>query len=323
MTDDNTNTVAFPTVSSVSIPRISSPAHPHSSVQSFTHASALEICDLVYGPTPTSWEAIERFYEPSATYENPFITATSRSVIADIHTLSTQLAQVDIPKPVALLFTLFGMERTGRWREPWFRALRVWSEVGDVCESDSFDGHRKTVVEHTLNILLLPGLHPATFLPSGAATPDHLRSSTSTDLSVPHHSYANPDQHTAIGVRVTIPSPLHLKLPIMTRLSFNDAGRITYHRDLWDVKDLLGLVPGMTLTQWITGRLMAQGIRGLVGIGRSVFGGATNPMQVAVRNSGDEEMGSTPAELYAKSVKSTVLRNQGRIAGRTEHDSLA
>lgn len=48
------------------------------------------------------------------------------------------MAQVDIPKPVALLFALFGMERTGRWREPWFQAIRVWSEVGDVCESDSF-----------------------------------------------------------------------------------------------------------------------------------------------------------------------------------------
>lgn len=142
MAADAPNTVAFPTVSSVSIPQVSGSGHPQSSsVQSLTHASALEICDLVYGPTPTSWEAIERYYESSATYENPFVTATSRAIIADIHTLSTQLAQVDIPKPVALLFTLFGVERTGRWREPWFRAIRVWSEMGDVCESDSFGEH--------------------------------------------------------------------------------------------------------------------------------------------------------------------------------------
>lgn len=32
------------------------------------------------------------------------------------------------------------------------------------------------------------------------------------------------------------PSILHLSLPIITRLSFNDAGKITHHRDFWDVK---------------------------------------------------------------------------------------
>ena len=152
MTTDTTNTVAFPTtVSSVSLPQMSPPG-PRSTVQSLTHASALEICDLVYGPAPTSWEAIERFYEPGATYENPFVTATSRALISDIHALSTQLARVDIPKPIALLFALFRIERTGRWREPWFRALRVWSEIGDVCESDSFGEHRLSFAVERLSI---------------------------------------------------------------------------------------------------------------------------------------------------------------------------
>lgn len=32
------------------------------------------------------------------------------------------------------------------------------------------------------------------------------------------------------------PSIFHLALPIITRLSFNDAGKITQHRDFWDVK---------------------------------------------------------------------------------------
>ena len=36
-------------------------------------------------------------------------------------------------------------------------------------------------------------------------------------------------------------------------------------------QDLLGLVPGMTLVQWISGRLAAQGIRGVVRAGRALF----------------------------------------------------
>ncbi|TCD67516.1 hypothetical protein EIP91_012321 [Steccherinum ochraceum] len=308
---DNANTVSFPSTSPVSVSQVSPPPHLRSSLQSLTHASALEICDLVYGPSPTSWDTIERFYESSATYENPFVTATSRALIADIHALSTQLAQVDVPKPVALLFALFGMERTARWREPWFRALRVWSEIGDVCESDSFDGHRKTIVEHTLNILLLPGLHPATFLPSDALS----RSSTSTDLSNPSHTLVrSPEQ--GLGLHITLPSPLHLRLPIMTRLSFNDAGKITHHRDIWDAKDLLGLVPGMTLTQWISGRLVAQGIRGLVSMGNFVFGSGVKPALVPPHNFGDDEDSLSPAEAYAKSVKSTLRRSHGHVAGQ-------
>lgn len=133
-----TNTVVFPAaVAPVSIASDAAESlhnaltHPH-------HSAALEICDLVYGSTPSSWETIERFYESSAIYENPFLTATSRAIIFDIHTLSSQLARLDIPKPKSVLFALFGVERTGRWADPWFRAISVWSEVGDVCESDSF-----------------------------------------------------------------------------------------------------------------------------------------------------------------------------------------
>ncbi len=36
-------------------------------------------------------------------------------------------------------------------------------------------------------------------------------------------------------------------------------------------QDLLGLLPGMTLVQWMSGRLAAQGIRGLVRVGRALF----------------------------------------------------
>lgn len=138
----NTNTVVFPAAQPVSISNTSEPAesHPHALTCSH-HSVALEICDLVYGPTPSSWDSIERLYESSAIYENPILTATSRSVIADIHALSSQFAQLDVPKPVSVLFAIFGVERKGRWADPWFRAVRIWSEVGDVCESDSFGEH--------------------------------------------------------------------------------------------------------------------------------------------------------------------------------------
>ena len=99
--------------------------------------NAIEVCDLVYSASVTSWDAIERFYEPSATYENPFVTATSRALLSEIHTLASHLSQVDVPRPLAVLCALFGIKRESIWTDPWFRALRVWNEMGDICESES------------------------------------------------------------------------------------------------------------------------------------------------------------------------------------------
>jgi len=307
-----TNTVSFPTAN----PSTRSHIHPDpSEAGSFPHTTrALDVFDALYGFTCPSWEAIERFYEASAIYENPLVTATSRSLISDIHCLASQLVEVNIPKPVAVVLTVFGMQRHGKWRDPWFQAIRIWTEVGDVCESDSFDGHRKAIIEHTLHILLLPGLHPASSQPSNVNVhPTAPHSAASSEISVNQY-YArqsmNSSVYSTLGLDLSIPSPFHLRLPIMTRLLFNDAGRITHHRDFWDVKDLLGLVPGMTLTQWITGRLFAQGIRGVVGIGRSLFGhrGASS----IVSNPIVDEEALTPAEAYAKSIKSGKQGSQRR-----------
>jgi hypothetical protein len=51
-----------------------------------------------------------------------------------------------------------------------------------------------------------------------------------------------------------------ISLPVHTRLSFNDSGRITHHQDIWDVKDVMNLVPGVGVAQWIGSRLMARGL---------------------------------------------------------------
>lgn len=81
--------------------------------------------------------------EISLRYENPFITATSRSVISDIYSLARQLCYVDIPKPLAMLFILFRLKppdkpRSSAGGESWFQGLRVWTEIGEICESESF-----------------------------------------------------------------------------------------------------------------------------------------------------------------------------------------
>jgi hypothetical protein len=79
-------------------------------------------------------------------YENPFVTATSRSVIGDIHRLSRQLSSVDVPRPLAVLCTLFRIRPSnhgflGQYsNEALFQALRVWTDVGDICENESFGG---------------------------------------------------------------------------------------------------------------------------------------------------------------------------------------
>jgi hypothetical protein len=74
-------------------------------------------------------------------YENPFITATSRSVISDMYTLSRQLSKLDIPRPLAMLYALFKIERP-HWKEgadvPLLQGLRIWTDIGDICESESF-----------------------------------------------------------------------------------------------------------------------------------------------------------------------------------------
>lgn len=132
----NANTVSFPSISRANTAR-SLILDPSTSNLSYHLKSALEICDLIYGSSSPSWQAIERFYDPSATYENPFITATSRSAIADLHTLSASLANVNVPKPSALLYRLLGIPIEG-WNPTLFQAVSMWHEISDVCESESF-----------------------------------------------------------------------------------------------------------------------------------------------------------------------------------------
>ncbi|KAH9077059.1 hypothetical protein EDB83DRAFT_2217615 [Lactarius deliciosus] len=245
------------------------------------HTAAIEVCNLVYSQAdPVSWDTLSRFYEADAgkviasdvvckphipiTYENPVITATSRDAIGDVRSLSQQLAELDAPKPTSLLRSLWAHSPAGR--ESWFQISRMWTEVDDVCENESFDGHRRCIVEHTLNILLFPGLHSERlFGHMNAAQPYALtteaqrnQSTRSLHLSISGLSGPSLPTLTVPGIGLPFPSPLHLKLHIFTRLSFNEQGKITHHRDVWDLKDLVGLIPGGMLSQWVASRLAAR-----------------------------------------------------------------
>jgi len=301
-----TNTVAFPTAASGS--RTTGHDTDVSALSLSYQNTALEVCDLVYGPATPTWDIIERFYEPSAIYENPLITATSRNAIADIHALASALAQLDVPKPAAVLQTLFGISHGDGWGASWFKALRMSHEVTEVCESESFDGHSRTMVEHTLHIVLLPDLH------SSEAAVSHPLQSTVSNLSLslsnafPQQASFGADLREAF--RQLRPSLLHLRLPMITRLSFNDAGKITHHRDFWDVKDVLNLIPGMTLAQWVTTRVLAHSVRGVLGASRLVLGSGhlnvgASGTRARSKRVPDEEEGLSPAAAYAASVKTS------------------
>jgi hypothetical protein len=133
------------------------------------------------------------------------------------------------------------------------------------------------MIEHTLNILFLPGIH------QDSPHSDHLRSASSLSLATtPPHPMA-PSLHLPL-TSISIPSPLHLRLHIITRLSFNEQGRITHHRDFWDIKDVLGLVPGLGLAQWITSRMAARGL----GLAGHLLGGGHNGDSVCGSSNGSE-----------------------------------
>ncbi|KAH7105629.1 hypothetical protein BKA62DRAFT_612867 [Auriculariales sp. MPI-PUGE-AT-0066] len=233
-----------------------------SSFISVTRASAVEVHAIVYGNEDPTTNVLDRLYE------NPLLTTSSRDIITDIHFMTRQLAELDIPRPSAVFATLFGKREQAR--EPWFQGCRIWSEIGDVLESDSFDDARVAIIEHTMHIVLLPQLH------SVAPSPDQHPSTPSLDVvsttSLPagirpaQQTYSTRTQAapaallSLAGGRIQVPSPLHMQMRVTTRLSFNEAGRITHHRDSWDVRDLVGLVPGMGLAAAVATRIAALGL---------------------------------------------------------------
>jgi hypothetical protein len=119
------------------------------------------------------------------------------------------------------------------------------------------DGTKRSVIEHNLHILLLPGLHiPASSAPKRRASP----STSSLELTV-QPSSSSTLAHPVLSLGgLAVPSPFHIQLRIISKLTFNEQGRISAHRDFWDARDLIGLVPGATAAQWVLTRLAAKGL---------------------------------------------------------------
>jgi hypothetical protein len=70
-------------------------------------------------------------------YLNPLLTASSGNVIRDIHSLMHLFTSVSVPTPFSFLKGLF----QGKDNMNWLTLSRVWSEVGEVLESDVFGGN--------------------------------------------------------------------------------------------------------------------------------------------------------------------------------------
>jgi hypothetical protein len=88
---------------------------------------------------------------------------------------------------------------------------------------------------------------------------------SASSLSLPdsvNSANLGPIRHPTLGGMVRLLATLarQASLPVHTRLSFNDSGRITYHQDIWDVKDVLCLVPGVGIMQWVASRVLAHGL---------------------------------------------------------------
>jgi hypothetical protein len=161
--------VPFPSRSETRLPKSSSSTSLVSSRQS----TALEVCDLVYGEAePPDSEIVNRIYETNAgmytssmlrspsydnvpsvsifihsiqpgcmrtvihSYMNPLVTASSREHIADLYALCKTWGSVDVPRPLALISALLG--RMPGTNQVLLHGVRAWSEVSDVCESESF-----------------------------------------------------------------------------------------------------------------------------------------------------------------------------------------
>ncbi|KAL5530365.1 hypothetical protein ACEPAF_6623 [Sanghuangporus sanghuang] len=284
--------------------------------------STLEAYELIYGdgaaPGAMPTEAIERLYEANAgTYENPLVTASSRHIISEINALTRQLRELDVPRPLAMFKTLFRPSETyEEARESWFQVLRVWSEIDEMYDSESFDGHRLSIVEHTLNVLIFPGLH------SDGRPASDVEVSSLVSLPTIGAHVTNPKPVLAIpGLRrLPLPSPLHLKLHVISRLSFNEQGRITRHRDFYDVRDVLALVPGVRAAQWIGTRAAAQGLAFASRLTGWVFGkkgGSTDAV-----NDSEDDVSPSVSPIYTSSSRRPDMNalglhfSEGRSTGR-------
>ncbi|GAA5902179.1 hypothetical protein JCM6882_006722 [Rhodosporidiobolus microsporus] len=278
-------------------PAAAVPAGPPSAHSSTFHPSGQyyrnavhEVHSVLYSQKGRDREEIARvvgeLYDAGACFENPLTLCRGRQAIGDMF---------------ALLALVPGT---------------MWSEMGDITDSQGYDGNRLYVFTHTLHISLLPFLDSenAPVLPgTSAATPSMRRSYSFFSLPATPYAQTPSAQHASLNedddddaspgiFSKTHPSfpntrwpstsllsllnprtiassltTLHLKLH--TRLLFNEEGRIIAHEDLWGLKELVeGVFP-------VVGHLYAinrQGLAWAAGLAsRTLLGSRKAPLNSA------------------------------------------
>lgn len=148
-------------------------------------------------------------------------------------------------------------------------------------------------------MLVLPGLHV------DCAT--HLGFQPCKQIDAHHPAFPS---LPVPGTSLSLPSPFHFRLHVISRLSFNELGKITHHRDFWDIKDVTGLVPGVSLAQWISTRLTARALRCVTHFWRAKEDTAEHshtPAPIASSSfRPDVEKGITSAQAYLASTKESL-----------------
>lgn len=62
-------------------------------------------------------------------------------MLADILRLSRQLHVVNVPRPLAVIYSFFRLQVPDYLSSPWIHALRAWTEIDDINESESFGNY--------------------------------------------------------------------------------------------------------------------------------------------------------------------------------------
>ncbi|GAA5896801.1 uncharacterized protein JCM6883_007012 [Sporobolomyces salmoneus] len=188
---------------------------------------------------------VEDWYDTAAIFENPLSLAKGREAIGDLFGLLALVPGVS------------------------------WSELGDVTESHSFDGHRILTFTHTLHLELLPFLRSEQVQSFGdaTATPSRRRAFSVFSLpgtpfpqtpsaSIRDSFFGTPTSdgifsktHPAISVsglrsllsilnpKLLASSLTTLNLKLHTKLLFSVEGKIVHHEDVWGLKELIELLP--------------------------------------------------------------------------------
>ncbi|GAA6007642.1 hypothetical protein JCM11491_003908 [Sporobolomyces phaffii] len=259
--------------------------------------SVVDVQAGLYGQKGRDRErVIEERYDSGAIFENPLTLVKGRDAIGDLFGLLALVPGVS------------------------------WSELGDVTESHSFDGHRNMAFTHVLHLELLPFLrseHVQSFGDS-APTPSRRRAFSVFSLpgtpfpqtptaSIRESFFGTPTSdgifsktHPAISVSglttlLSLLNPkviastlttLHLKLH--TRLVFNEEGRIISHEDTWGLKELVeGLFP---LGGFVYG-LNRQGLGWAAGlISRRLVGRESHTEEATKADRNDKSRTNPPSE---------------------------